>query len=192
LCVDCKGSQICKTPLCSTRSSKKYDKYCFRCYIYLNPDKPVSRNYKTKELTVVDFIKEIFPQYDWVNDKKIQDGCSRRRPDLLVDFGDKIIILEIDENKHLNYNIECETKRLNDISLDLNCRPIVLIRFNPDGYTTEGVKIPSCWGIHRTSNILIIKNKKEWNKRLQVLVDTINYFITDNSSEPITIKELFY
>jgi hypothetical protein len=163
--------------------------------MFLNPDKPISRNYKTKELTVVDYIKEIFPQYDWINDKKIQDGCSKRRPDLLVDFGDKIIILEVDEYKHLNYNTECETKRLNDISLDLNCRPIVLIRFNADGYTTtEGVKVPSCWSINKTSNILIVKKNKreEWNKRLQVLVDTINYFITDICVDPITIKELFY
>ena len=61
----------------------------------LFPDKPVIRNYKTKEKDVVDRIKEIFPDFTWVHDKKIQDGCSKRRPDLLLDLGSHIIIIEI-------------------------------------------------------------------------------------------------
>jgi hypothetical protein len=37
------------------------------------PDKPVSRNYKTKEFTVADFIKEQFPTYTWRADKTVLD-----------------------------------------------------------------------------------------------------------------------
>jgi len=162
--------------------------------MYLNPDIPISRNYKTKELTVVSYITEHFPEYTWINDRRVTDGCSARRPDLLVDFGDRIIIIEIDENKHMQYNAQCEETRLNNISLDLNCRPIILIRFNPDKYTTvDGIKIPSCWGIHKTSNILIVKNKKQWNLRLQKLNDTITFYINNiPPTDPITIVELFY
>jgi len=42
------------------------------------------RNYKTKESDVVERIKEEFKNYDWVADKTVQGGCSRRRPDLLL------------------------------------------------------------------------------------------------------------
>ena len=69
----------------------------------LFPDKPVIRNYKTKEKEVVDRIKEIFPEFTWVHDKRVEDGCSKRRPDLLLDLGSHIIIIEIDENKY-SYN----------------------------------------------------------------------------------------
>lgn len=34
------------------------------------PDKPISRNYKTKEYSVVDFVKNQFPKFDWKSDKK--------------------------------------------------------------------------------------------------------------------------
>jgi len=42
----------------------------------LFPDKPVSRNYKTKEYTVVEFVKITFPDLSWISDKRILDGCS--------------------------------------------------------------------------------------------------------------------
>jgi hypothetical protein len=193
-CVNCDGSRICKAPGCSTLGNPKYDKFCFRCFMHLNPDVPVTRNYKTKELTVVAYIKEHFPEYTWVNDRQIIDGCSAKRPDLIVDFGDKIIIIEVDENKHLKYNAQCEETRLNNISMDLNNRPIILIRFNPDGYKTiDGVKVPSCWGLHELTKISIVKNKKQWNIRLQKLNDTITFYINyTHTTDPITVVELFY
>ena len=93
------------------------------------------RNYKTKEKYVVDQIKQTFTNFTWVADKKVQDGCSRRRPDLLLDMGSHIIIVEIDENKHTDYDCSCENKRLMELSQDLQHRPIVFIRFNPDNYS---------------------------------------------------------
>ena len=49
--------KTCKTFLCSTYVSNKYEGYCFFCYMNMFPDKPVFRNYKTKEFTIVDFVK---------------------------------------------------------------------------------------------------------------------------------------
>ena len=52
------------------------------------------RNYKTKENCVVDKIRDAFPDLSWIADKKVQDGCSKRRPDLLLDLGSHVLIIE--------------------------------------------------------------------------------------------------
>jgi hypothetical protein len=153
------------------------------------------RNYKTKEKSVVDFIAETFPAYTWINDKTIIDGCSKRRPDLLLDLGTKVIIVEVDEFKHSTYTAECEIARLNQLSLDLGCRPMILIRFNPDKYVTAtGIKIPSCWSIHQHTKVLRVPRTQteNWNNRLQVLSTSIKWYLSDEPTEPVTIKELFY
>jgi hypothetical protein len=66
------------------------------------------------------------------------------RPDLLLDFGDFILIIEVDENQHID-DISCENKRTMEISRDLGHRNIVFIRFNPDDYMIGNEKITSCW-----------------------------------------------
>ena len=194
-CKECGGSKLCKTEKCEIIVRKNYKGYCIRCYINLFPDEPNCRNYKTKEKHVVDYITENIPEYTFINDKKIIDGCSKRRPDMLLDLGSHILIIEIDENKHTSYTTECEIARLNDLSNDVGFRPIVMVRFNTDGYmTTDGIKIQSCWKLDKQTNILVINQKKiqEWNTRLQKLVETINYYIHDIPTEIITIKELYY
>jgi hypothetical protein len=146
--VDVKN-KTCKTPLCSIIVGEKYNSYCYFCFIHMFPDLPTAKNYKTKEKTVAEYITKIFPQYTWITDKKIQDGCSRRRPDLLLDLGFQILIIEIDENQHTDYDCSCENKRLMEISQDLGHRPIIFIRFNPDSYKNEnGILIKSCWKLN--------------------------------------------
>ena len=127
--------------MCETISHAKYNGYCARCCIYVFPEIQVSRNYKTKEADVVNRITETFSDFTWVKDKKIMDGCSRRRPDLLLDVGSHIIIVEIDENKHNSYDCSCENKRIMEISRDLGHRPTVFIRFNPDEYIKDNGEI---------------------------------------------------
>ena len=135
-----------------------------------------------------------FINYTWIYDKKIYDGCSKRRPDLLLDLGEQLIIIEIDENKHDTYDCICENKRLMEISQDLSHRPIIFIRFNPDQYTDlEGTKIKSCWKLHKNGVLYIEKNKiKEWSDRLKILEDQIQYWINNKTIKTIEIIELFY
>ena len=137
--------KCCKTPLCSTFVTEKYDGYCLHCFMHLFPDKPVCRNYKTKEYSVVEYVKAKH-SHPWITDKRIDGGCSRRRPDLLLDLMDQVIIVEIDENHHIEYDCSCENKRIMELSQDLAHRPIVFIRFNPDEYEKDGTRITSCWG----------------------------------------------
>ena len=157
-------------------------------------DKPIVRNYKTKEKDVVDRITTSFNNFSWVYDKRVQDGCSLRRPDLLLDMGSHVIIVEIDENKHSGYECSCENKRLMELSKDLNHRPIVFIRFNPDEYINEdGVLIKSCWGLTKQGVMKLKKTKlKEWEKRMKTLEEQIQYWMMFTSEKTIEIIELFY
>jgi len=193
-CIDCGGSALCRSELCETTGNNKYEGYCLRCFIHLFPDKPNTRNYKTKEKDVVDRIIHTFTNFTWSADKKIQGGCSRRRPDLLLDMGSHIIILEVDENKHIGYDCSCEDKRLMEISKDLQHRPIVFIRFNPDAYTTQdGVLVKSCWKLNKLGVMQIMKTKqKEWEERINSLKQQIHYWIENPTEKTIEIIELFY
>jgi len=188
--------QMCKTPLCNTRVHEtKYDGYCLYCFIHMFPDKPVSRNYKTKEFAVVEYIKSKFPDLTWISDKMVKDGCSKKRPDILLDLGYQVIIVEVDENQHTNYDTTCENKRIMEISQDLDHRPIIFIRFNPDDYIHNKKNITSCWGNNKNGICVVKTSKKsEWLERLNILEENIEYWINpDNIIEKtVEIIQLFY
>ena len=192
--------KTCKSDWCSIRSTDKYEGYCLFCFTNLFPNKQVCRNYKTKELEVTSFVKTNFPDFTWVTDKRINGGCSRRRPDLCLDLGYQIILVEVDENQHIDYDCSCENKRVMELSKDVNHRPIIFIRFNPDEYSIfkddETIKVTSCWSINKKSGLFTIskKKQKEWKNRLESLKQQINYWsLPDNKSEKmIEVVELFY
>ena len=143
----------------------------------------------------MDFIKNNFHNLTIQTDKIIQDGCSKKRPDIQIDLGYQIIIIEIDENQHKTYDCSCENKRLMEISQDYKHRPIIFIRFNPDDYIHNGVKIESCWKILK-SGILKIDKEKEigWTDRLNALKCQIEYWCNQNNitNKTIEIIQLYY
>jgi len=199
-CFNCKEPDMinikspkCKSEWCNTLINNKYDGYCCYCFMHLFPDKQVSRNYKTKEKYVIDYIKEHFKEIDIIADKQIHGGCSRRRPDILIDLGYQIIIVEIDENQHINYDCSCENKRIMELSQDVGHKPIIFIRFNPDDYKTNLKNITSCWGLNKKGICTIKKCKQEeWNERLIILKEQINYWLINKTSKLIEIIQLFY
>ena len=193
-CKQCGGSSLCKTPNCETiKKNSKYDGHCAFCYYHIFPDKPNSRNYKTKERSVTEFIIETFPEYTWITDKKVEDGCSLRRPDLLLDLGYQVIIIEIDETQHKNYDEICNNRRTMEISKDLDHRPIIFIRFNPDSYKDKDNKqINSCWKINK-DGLCSLNKKNEWLLRLNKLKSIIEYWCDENNkSEKIINNEYLY
>lgn len=195
-CKQCGGSRLCKSDWCETIGNSKYEGYCLPCFVNNpeNKDKPNTRNYKTKEKEVVDSITTSFPNFTWISDKKVIDGCSRRRPDLLLDLGSHIIIVEVDENKHSDYDCICENKRLMELSKDLQHRPIVFIRFNPDDYVNnDGILVKSCWKLNKLGVMQIVKNKQiEWNERVNNLKQQIQYWIDNICEKTVEIIELYY
>ena len=185
--------RTCIHDWCLTIVTDKYEGYCLRCYIYTFPDKPVTRNYKTKEKAVVDFVCERFPEHTWITDKKVNDGCSMRRPDILLDLGYQVLIIEIDENAHQDYDCSCENKRIMELSQDVGHRPIIFIRFNPDSYRKSDIKIPSCWE-QNMNGICVVKYKEDWEYRLNTLEAQIKYWTSINNSTNKIIEtiQLFY
>ncbi len=82
----------------------------------LFPDnKPVVRKYKTKEVTVTSFLQEKFSHVTWKCDKRIEAGCSKAKPGLLLDKESHVAIVEVDENSHDMYDFICEEKRMGEI-----------------------------------------------------------------------------
>jgi hypothetical protein len=196
-CKKCGGSALCKSEWCETAVTQKYDGFCLHCFIHLFPDRPNVRNYKTKEKAVTEYVLEQFPleKYSWISDKRIQDGCSRKRPDLFLDLGYQIIIVEVDENQHESYDCSCENKRLMELSQDVNHRPIIFIRFNPDEYINNDKKVTSCWGINKLGVCAVKKTKmKEWTSRLDTLKSQIEYWcnIDNNTNKILEVVQLYY
>jgi hypothetical protein len=187
------NSKHCNTLNCYIHANEKYKGYCLRCFVNLFPDEPNTRNYKTKEQAVADHIKTSFNQYDWIYDKRVQDGCSNRRPDIILDLGIQVIIIEVDENQHIKYDCSCENKRLMEISQDIRHRPLVFIRFNPDGYNTSTSHIQSCWSYNK-NGICIVKREKEllWKQRLDALDEQIRYWCENTTEKTVEVVELFY
>ena len=76
-------------------------------------------------------------------DKKIDNGiCGAERPDRVYDFGNKILVLECDENQHRDRACLCEQTRMVNIGQQFGGVPVYFIRFNPDDYSPENDRKP--------------------------------------------------
>jgi EsV-1-7 cysteine-rich motif len=169
----------CRTHLCETRPVRAG--YCSRCYIYTFPDSKVTRNFKTKELAVREFLVSKFPDVTILHDKRID--CFLYRPDFSIDMGSHVIVIEVDENQHETYDTSCENKRLMSIFQSFGARPLVMVRFNPDKY--DNVK--GCW-----TKECKIRDAVKWNSRLERLGEQITHTMNIVPEKEITISHLFY
>ena len=187
-------SKTCIFEGCETQPGKRYKGYCVRCFVYLFPELRVSRDYKTKERTVVDFLMTAFPSVTWIYNKRVSNGCSKYQPDLLCDLGDQVLMVEIDENQHATYNCSCENKRLMELSRDIAHRPLVVIRFNPDRYVdAHGQKHTSCFGVDGRGMVCVGKRKRdEWDDRLACLRNTVSYWMTGRTVKMVEVINLFF
>lgn len=161
-------------------SNKTYNPYCFVCYCVLNPDIDIKRRYKTKEFLLAEALKDMKLGINFIQDKKVDGGCSLRRPDFLFDLFSHTVIVECDENGHRDYDTTCEIAKLNETFTDLADRPMILIRFNPDKYEGKSCFDKDCKLI-----------QSEWNKRIKVLKKELKKAIKEVPLELITIKSLF-
>lgn len=178
----------------SIKNKKKYNCHCYKCFKLLFPQKIV-HNGRVKEDHIVKQIMGIYSNFSWVCNKKIQDGISKKRPDLLCDFGSHILIVEIDEHGHKNYKNIDEGNRMLDLLVDTGLRSIVCIRFNPDSYTkANGLRMGSCWSKNKGTGLLEVKKGKEdeWNSRMNKLMDEIGYWCKKRSENRIEVVKLFY
>jgi hypothetical protein len=210
ICVVCKFKEAkynyegLKSQYCITCNfnyvNQKYKPQCFTCYSFENSHLEVVRNYKTKENTIMKFVKEKYN--NCVLDTIISGGCSRRRPDGLIEFELFSVIIEIDEDAHRNYEDICENRRIMEIYQDLNFKPLRVIRFNPDIYKDAvGKKVNSIFSMDSETKKIKVKTKKELNKRIIILLETIEKIINDlnhniendiHSLKSVDIEYLFF
>jgi hypothetical protein len=198
-------SKICKNDYeldngtlyqCATEiASNKYAGYCSTCYVGLFPNNPKSRNFKTKEIKVHEYIKSMLPDIDIICDKVVSSGYSKRRPDMCIYKDDYNIVIEVDEYQHNAYELICENKRMMELFIDLQNKPLVVIRFNPDSYTnSKNAKVKSCWSTSKANGLAIINKNKivDWNNRLNKLKDTIEYYLQNPPTKELEVVYLYY
>ena len=71
------------------------------------------------------------------DDTMIDGGaCGKERPDRMIDLGNKILIIECDEQQHSDRAASCETTRMFNIGQSLGGIPVYFIRWNPDKFRT--------------------------------------------------------
>ena len=136
-------SRLCPHLSVSTKSTCDYccsaihysETFCGHCKQYIDNGKTVKRQRKEDE------IKELLLETNFINfrhDKKVEYGCTKRRPDfeITTSWGD--IILEVDENQHnrKTYPCECEIVRMKQIYFDCGVEHLLFIRYNPDTYVS--------------------------------------------------------
>ena len=142
---------ICKThgAFSQTPRSHLYGKKCTKCNScpscqmwktmgklceYCDPEKNIKKYQKTKEYTVVKFLKENLPDNEFIHNKSVGNDCTGGHlfPDILFDCGHYNLIIEVDEHKHRGVDYKCDKKRMYEIIAKLGL-PCIFIRYNPDG-----------------------------------------------------------
>ena len=180
--------KLCKT--CDyTRVNPKYFPNCARCHFYLNPDDPRIRNYKTKEHAFMLPLSEKYP--NMILDKMVSGGCSKRRPDGLLDCLTHCIIIEIGEDQHVSYSNVCDNRRTMELFTDLGNRPLVFIRLNPDSYISEdGTRVGSIFSLSKSGTLSV--NQSAFISRLSVLEAHILKSIAVIPTRDLSYVKLFY
>jgi hypothetical protein len=152
------------------------------------PPKPKA---KTKEFYLHEWIQKEFPQAAFVHDKAIANvRHSLRRPDWRIDLDSHVLVIENDEDQHVEYSNE--QNRMVEIYNAFGRKPLLFIRFNPDFYVdTEGLIHQGCFEKEINSNDLIM-NKEEWKSRTFVLQKEIEKRLVEIPKKGMTIVYLFY
>ena len=101
-----------------------------------------------------------------------------------------ILIVEVDEDAHASYDNICENKRVCQLFSDLGDRPLIIIRFNPDSYQTEGTKMLSAFKYDKLTGVPTIRDKEEWKWRCDILLNKMREVIDKSVKEGAPDKEI--
>ncbi|HJN78387.1 MAG TPA: hypothetical protein QGF58_31040, partial [Myxococcota bacterium] len=184
-CIHCKHIWAKKKYV---KSLDKKIRCCAGCFYRFYPNDEIPRRYKLKQHYFNEKLIEEFGADFFQYDKKIKCGCSGRMPDWFIDCFKYSIIIELDEDQH-KYT-SCDDKRMMELFTDLGSRPLVLIRINPDKYEERTKKRKGCFDFDEKNTLIC--NEKKFNKRFNILVEMIKYFIDNKPEKEITIEKLFF
>jgi hypothetical protein len=108
------------------------------------PIKSKKHREKTKEMTILKYLKDQLPDIDFIHNRSVGMNCidesdntndKERKghlfPDIRIDCGFYQLIVEVDEFEHRGANYACDKRRMFDIIAELGM-PCIFIRYNPD------------------------------------------------------------
>jgi len=155
-------------------------KRCVSCGLFVVSHKPYLCSYckpestkrqRTKEMEVVKYLEE---RYTFVHNKSVGFSCGSYRPDIKIDAGTHLVIVEVDEDQHKQYDENCEIARMFNIA-QAEGLPCVFLRYNPDTYKINGI------------------TKRVYSEtRLKKLCETIDEHIEKIPETIVTVYRLYY
>jgi hypothetical protein len=125
---------------------------------------------------------------DMILDRRVTGGSSTRRPDGYIDLETHAIIVEIDENQHHQNKYTRDINRDEELLNDIN-KPLVIIRLNPDQYRLNGACIE---GVFYYENNVLKTRVDAFDKRLNLLISSIDNHIRQIPTEPLTIVKHYF
>lgn len=158
---DTEIAPLVKCIYCYAKSPLPENDICEDCLSFLN-DKEKRGRKESKILKLIenlceDTSKDEIPVKMHSHDSIISE-CNKYRPDIVLDNGSHMLIIEIDEHQHRNY--KCDCLRMQEIYNGFGGIPIIFIRFNPDEYKIiangETETIRSYAGREKTLSDLIL------------------------------------
>lgn len=143
--------------LCGLENILDENHHCYFC----NPSNML-KYLHAKELRVKKYFDDHMISYDQ-HDTIVNNGkYGKERPDFVFIRESHIVIVEVDENQHIDRLCYCEQIRMVNISQSFQL-PTVFIRYNPDKYKNSNEKI---------------KNEHESHAiRMNILTSVINKYI---------------
>ncbi len=145
----------------------------------------IKKVYKIKETETILFLQNNDISFI-TTDKIPENSCSKFRPDGVIDFKYFLIVLEIDEFQHKNYDEMCEKNRMIQLHQDYGGIPLVFIRFNPDNYK---IKLPN-------GEKKVVKPSNSRLKELLYLIKRFEYlkdiYETSVPLSPLSVCYIYY
>lgn len=182
-----------KHPLCKlcnlmyVNESIENEGLCFSCFAFTYPENATIKNFLIKERFIVNYLRDNHPEYTWKYNKFL-NSCAKYRPDLLLDLGTHVVIIEIDEHQHnTEHYKDCDFKRSLDILAEL-ARPLIMLRINPDAYSNNGIKHKP---IFKNVKKQLTRDDKIWGER-KVIIDSAFEKCKDTPTDLFTQVNLFF
>jgi hypothetical protein len=175
-----------------------YEQECKKCkldwLLYPNGlcDWCNSKKSERVEITVLNQLSNHFEIES--SDSIIIEGCSKRRPDIVIACGAYKIIVEVDEHQHKPYKkidkrskATCEIYRMFQIHQDFGGSQILFIRFNPHNYKGGSVRL------NTRLDVLVnwIKRVKRTYPKLPHPIEVVYFYYDGWDGTPI-MKPLDY
>ena len=140
--------------------------------------KELKKHQKIKEKRVLKILEEKFMKPTEYNVRVDRDcgGVNSEEKEIGFDFGDFIVFVEVDENRHRYYCELGEINRMKNIYMNEGGIPIIFIRYNPDNFKDD-------------------KNKTKrlsQSKREEILIKWLNKYKNEGLKYNLSVNYLFY